>query len=418
MRGRTWLRGAGTTVVAVVWGGGEAAWGQATTELLTTQLPYAAYEPIRDGHYLMRMGRLGMNLRASVRVEYTDNASFSGQDKVGEWIMGPLLTAGFFLPVSEYQKLQLDVGIGYDYYSARESQFRLNLVPNSHLHYAFEVGDVRVTLANVSSTQADASSQVEIAGAGGSALDFNQLSNNSSLQLAYGASPRLTFSGGYGYRITRSLTDSFGELDRNVHSFNAGTTWQVNYPVAVGMQASYSMFEHVQRVQNDGQSWSVGPTFTWRPSDFWKIRGGVSMTKTTFDRTGTVADSSDFSAPTFDLGVEYIMNKRITHTVSAERSANAGFGANYTDQLSGFYSVQAQIGPKLFPVVRFGYTDAQASGPGGEASSQYLLGFGIGYPIARRLNSGLDYNYAMRRSEIPGRDYNSHRISLQLNYQF
>lgn len=399
-------------------GGGWEAHGQATTDLLTTNLPYPAYEPVGDNNYLIRYGRLGMRLDASAHLTFTDNGRITSGPKQAEWSFGPLLTAGFFLPVSKYQKLQLDLGIGYDYYTGRDSRFRLNVVPNSHLDYGFRIGEVNIRFFDKSSTTSDSSSQIQVSGGSGAGVEFRQLDNRAGVSASWGASPRVSVYGGYTFTLTRTLTDSFTQLDRDTHGFNLGTQWQVAYPLKVGLAASYSMFQYAQRIQNNGQSKSVGPTFEWKPADAWTIEGGVSMTQTTFDQTGTIQDTSDFLAPTFDLSVNYVMNRSMHHTVNLSRTVDTGYGSNFTDVLSAGYRFGYKLGPKIEPNFRFTYSDTLSGGAQGDSASLYIASIGAGYPLARKLRAGLNYSYAVRVSESVDRGYSENRVMLDFSYRF
>lgn len=217
--------------------------------------------------------------------------------------------------------MQVDVGVGYSWWMESNERDGLSIAPSTHIDYFFNLGDVRISLANVTSTSVSAADRYEYAGGDGSGgnqdLAFNQLSNSTSVGALWAVNRVMSVGGRYGFSLSRSLNDQFQQLDSSTHSFSVTPNWQVTAPLSLGLYADYSMTTYEERVQNDGQSVSAGASAGWQPMDSLTFTLQAGWQHSFYDRTGTVQDDSEFNGPTFSLLVEHRINKIMTHRLSS-----------------------------------------------------------------------------------------------------
>ncbi|MBL9135620.1 MAG: hypothetical protein JNK85_07120 [Verrucomicrobiales bacterium] len=424
-RRRSWPARPGAMGRALAWSGWVATAtlgvsAQERSELLTTAMPYPEYRSLQDDHYGHHIGPVRLRYDASVSAIFTDNRNYNTDgSENSDYGIRPSLNLGLFYPINDRQKLQVDLGIGYQWWSNNSRNNRLYISPNSHLDYAFGIGDVDMRVSNNTSTSNEASSRSEFAG-GKDPLDvsFNRIVNTTSLSGSWRGSRRLTVNGGYSFSMSRSLNDQFTNLDRNTHGFNASTLVTVTDPLKVGVSASYSMFSYTEGIQNDGQSFSVGPTAQWQPLDSLRIAGHLHYTKSFHDDTGTIDDQSDFSGMTYGFSATHNLNRSMVQTASISRSIDPGFQSNYTDDFSVRYALSASISARLNSNFSFQYQKAGISGSSGEDADLYRFSVGAGYQVLRRANLGLTYGLNTRVSDLEDRDYVENRVTLTLSYQF
>lgn len=403
---------------------------QETTELLTTDLPYPTYRPVQNDHYGLKLGSVRVRYDVSVSAIFTDNRNYGTDgERESDFGLTPTFTLGLFYPINDRQKLQVDVGIGYQWWSNTDESDRFYVSPNSHIDYGFGIGNVRMRLSNNTSSSTEASSRPEFAG-GADPLDisFNRLNNTTSLSGMWAGSRRLSLSGGYSFGLTRSMNDEFTSLDRDTHTFTSGAQVQISAPISAGLSASYSMFSYLEKEQNDGDSFSVGPTVSWQPTRTLRINANVSYTESNFDSDGTIQDDSDFSGPTFNVVVSHTINRYMNHRVSFGRSVDPGFESNFTDDYSIRYGLTARLAARLNTNLNFEYSAIATSdggqvvigqgGAAGEDADLYRLSLGAGYQVMRRANLGLTYTLTKRDSELADRNYLENRVTLTASYQF
>lgn len=397
--------------------------GQETSELLTTQLPFPEYVAVHDDHYGLRIGRLQVRYDLSLESLFTDNRNLVSTGKESDFGLRPTLTFGLFYPVNDRQKLQIDVGLGYQWWAEVSDQNRFYVTPRSHLSYVLGVGDVDVSLSNNTASTSEASSRVEIAGgpaangAPGGNLAFNRISN--ATMVGAGWKPgRMGFRGNYMLTIDRSLNDQFLSLDQNRHTFGGAIEYTVNAPITVGLAGNYSIYTYLEEIQNDGTGFSIAPTLSWKLRDNLSLDASAGYGQSDFDQTGTIQDDDGFSGITYDVGIRHQLNKRMNHSVTFSRGADPGLGSNFTDRFILAYQFAAQISPVLRPYLGFTYQAASISGDGGEDAELFRFNMGVGYPVLKRATLGLNYNVSWRVADDPTREYTENRVSLLASYRF
>ncbi|MBX3748024.1 MAG: hypothetical protein KF833_22175 [Verrucomicrobiae bacterium] len=408
-------------LLASAWTGLGRSAAQETTELITLELPYPPYRPVEANHYSTRLGStLRMRYDASLTAIVTDNRNYrpSGH-RDADFGLRPTLTVGLFYPVSDRQKLQADVGIGYEWWAGTSDRNRLYIAPNSHLDYTFGLGEVDLRLSNHTASTSEASSRPEFAG-GEDTFDiaFQQVANATGLRAFWGGARRISLSGGYRFAINRSLNDQFTSLDRDLHAFEGSAMVRITTPVAAGVSGSYSIFTFSEPTQNDGQSFAVGPHLTWRPIESLSLSALVQHAESWYDQTGSISDRSDFSGTIFNFAANHRLNRFVDHSASVGTSVDSGFGSNYTEDLSVRYALTARLNSRLTSSLGFRYRSISISGPGGDDADLYHLNLGVGLRTSSRSHLGASYAIHTRSARSSDRDYFENRFSLTASYRF
>lgn len=274
-------------------------------------------------------------------------------------------------------------------------------------------------LSDAVSTSSEASSREEFAGGtGGTDFAFHRISNVTSLNAQWAGSRRLVMAGGYSYAISRSMTDDFKELDRDTHGLNASALVRITSPLAAGVGAGFSDFSYLEGIQNDGQTFSVGPRIEWQPRRSLSLSGAFNYTKSDYSTSGTITDRSNFSGMTFNVSADYEMNRSMTHGLSFYSNIDPGYGSNFTESRGVGYRFRWEVNDRLGTFLGFRYANSDISGDPGENVDRLQLNVGAGYQVFRRANLGLSYQWTDRSSDLPDRDYIENRVTLTASYQF
>jgi hypothetical protein len=365
----------------------------------------------------IRHGNVTGRLEGSVQTEFNSNVDLSENDGRNDISVGPFVSAGLFWPVNENNTLEFDLGLGYRAYFDNPELSSFFISPDSRLNYQTRVGDVRINVHDRFALEADPLSRPEFSGMG-EVLEYRRFHNDAGLTIFWEPVRDITLLGGYNYVIDRSLGDDFPELDRDDHVFHAAGYHAIGSRAHAGLRASYTATRYNRPIQNDGDTFSVGPHVIAQLGDFVTADAGLNYTSADFDRTGTIQDDNDFDGLTYFAGLHHRMNSRTTHYVRAEKAVNPGFRSNFTDMFSLQYGISVRASSALTVRSAFVFEHFVSSAEAREDANRYLWFLGSNIRFARAWAAGLGYSLGMKESNLPARDYTQHRVTLEVTHHF
>lgn len=439
------------------------------------QLPYRPMvsPQMTRGPYNIRLGPASAHFSASTSLAYTDNALFTDSTlgDPSDLAVTPMLMANIEWPITEMNGLRINVGIGYQKHFIQEQLDSFTLSPNSTIDWMVIAGNVRISLFNTTSTPADLMQRPELVGTGsGQTAAFRRIQNQSGLSASWILSRDMSLQAGYSYGLERSLTgaNTFDALDRDSHTVNTALYRRLGPVWTVGLSASAAQQTFQTGIQNASKSYSGGVLAAWQPSRYFNASANIRYTVTDFERTGLVADNSQFAGVTYDITVTHRFRRFWDYTINAGSGVNSGYGNNFTEQLFGNASLNWSATDKLGIQLSAGFTQATESGnfltlsretfrispnsfdatipgmvddgggrlyyfpPGvldlggglvtlplpGRSSQMFQSGVTINYRFTTKLSGSLSYGYNIRQSDLQLRNYTQHMVSLGLNYYF
>lgn len=389
-----------------------------TAPYIMRTAPYPAFTSPEPRNYNLKWGRMTGRLHGSVQTEFNDNINLAARNAESDFLIGPNIGVGFLWPISQLNVLQFDLGLGYRWYVNNSRLNSLNIAPDSRLNYQFAIRDVHLTLHDAFQIQVDPLLRGEISGRSGSTFNFRRFNNDAGLSADWQAFKDVGFVASLGYTMDRALSDEFRELDRNDYTFGLGTYYLVSPRWTTGLNFSYTVTEYVERIQNNGVSYTLGPRVSFRPSKFLTIDASAGYTTSSYSQTGTIGDRSDFQGASAQLGVQHRMNSRTSQSFRLSKSLNPGLGSNYTDTLSMQYGLTLRATKAISLNPSLTYETLASSGVGGEQADRYMFYVGTGFQFTRRWNMGVAYSFGWKDSQLPGRDYTQNRVTLDFTRQF
>ncbi len=370
-------------------------------------------------NYNLKWGPLTGRMTGSLQTEYNDNVGLDAFNPAWDVSFSPNVGVGFQWPVSPRNVLEFNIGFGYRAFINNTQLNSFSVTPDSRLLYAVRAGKVNLLFRDTFALQVDPLSRPDISGASnGSLIDFKQVHNDFGIQAEWQARSNLALVSSYDYSVVRSLNDQFVALDRDDHNFSIGGYSNIGPAWNVGINAATTITDYVERIQNDGLSFTVGPQVTVKVSKFITVDGNVGYTLSDYDQSGTINDNSSFAGASFGMGIRHTINSRLNHSLRGGRSISPGFGSNYNEMTSAQYGINWKINSFLTINSTFSYENLQASGPFGETADRYLGYVGTGWSIAKRWDLGLGYSFALKNSDQNARDYRQNRVSLNLTHTF
>ena len=137
-----------------------------------------------------------------------------------------------------------------------------------------------------------------------------------------------------------------------------------------------------------------------------------------YQHTGSILDESNFSGPTYSVGLDHVVNRRTTEYLRVGESLGTGVGSNYATTLTAQYGLNTSLsrGITLHGMVSF--EDIKSSGNPGERAQRYLIYLGTGYQFTRYWSAGISYSLGLRDSDLAGHDYVQNRVTLDVTRRF
>jgi hypothetical protein len=391
--------------------------GQGERGYIMQSAPYPVYSTPDTANYNLKYGNMIARFNAGAQTEYNDNINLSHTDPRWDLSFGPNVSAGFLLPITKENLLQLDLGAGYRWYLNSPSLSSVTLAPNSRLDYRMFVGNLSLNFHDAFSVQNDPVSRPEITGGNSQIINFRRFQNTLGTIAEWRAFRQWAFIGGYDYSLDRSMTSDFQNLDCDQHSLSLGTYYQMSSKMSVGVNGSYSMTLYQEKVQNDGNSKTIGPFVSWEVNRFISLDASVGYSVSSFGHQGTVTDTSSFQGMVFQVGARHRINSRMSQNLRVGRSSGQGFGSNFTDSYSAQHGFTWQLNRALGLNSTLSFQHYSASS-GGDAGNQYLYYLGLSYKLSRNWSTAGGYAFAWKTSDLPDRDYNQNRLTFEVHRRF
>ncbi len=429
------------------------------------RIPYrpTGFDP---GSYNLRFGPVLATFSSSLAVAYNSNALQSTGADTSDLNITPSVGTNLRWQITEAARLALSVGVGYRFSLWQDNLDALTISPNTSIDYAFSVGDVLFTVFDRISSASSANQRSDILGTGSStSVRFNRINNSSGLSADWAPYTDLSVRGDYTYSIERGLDDSYGSLDGQSQSVSAAVFNRLSPAFTVGVSASAALNDFSNGFQNSSKSYGIGPTASWRPSDYLSVSASVRYTVISSDRNGQIQDSSNFGGMTGNLSVSHELNRVLSHSLSVGRGVNGALGSNYSDSINASYQLSWRLTDNLPLNFGVAYDHSKQSGglqifgappgsiyvPGdpvtgtpsvlvtssgvfsgvvltpdglfgfpsvGQASDNFNFSVSTGYQLTQHLSSSLGYGYTIRNTDFVFGDYKSHIVTLTLTYQF
>jgi hypothetical protein len=366
----------------------------------------------------VQIGRANIFLGAGLGLEANDNVEYSDQFRQEDFIVRPGLSLAGSLPVSELNALYLSLDISYAKYIRYSQYDRLLISPGSQLGFDVYVKNLHFNFHDQVSLSQNPVAQGAISGVG----TYNEFANTVGLAVDWDLNS-LVATVGYDHQNAISTTSYFSYLDRSSESFFARTAFQLSQALTAGPEASVGLTAYDQHLLSDSVNYSVGAYADWRASAHLRFKPRAGYTFYTFSNPAQGASiPPDSGSYYFSLEMTDQLNEFTTIAIEAGRQLRLGVNSDLID----LWYVRPRVGLRLFEKVglqpHFVYEQGTDSGNSVFVpNEQYtLLGGGISasYQLMQKVVLSLAYDYAVKSSDIPERNYHQNRIQVQVQYTF
>ncbi len=378
--------------------------------------------------YNLLIGPARFRLSATAGVEYNDNINIADVDTQDDFIFRPQVNFNILWPITQLNTLRFDIGVGYAFY-ATHSEYNTNgilLAPGSQLSFDIFVGDFRLNFHDRFSLEQDPIGEPGLSGV----ADYGRFQNTAGVSLLWDLN-KAVLTLGYDHYTFIATNDDFDYLDRNAEQFSGSLSFAATTTTGVGVESSYVFNNYDKSLLNDSDTFSVGGFVETQLTNYMKLRvaGGYQMIN--FDSSVVALgpfpdgsfllynDSRDLSDYYINVLLSHRVNSAITQRLALGHEAQLGVNSNYIKLNYVRHTATWNLVNRTLLSTEFFYEDAEDSGGFiDEHLHRYGGALSIGYQLTRHVTLGARYQYTRKDSDVPFRDYQQNRISLDGTYSF
>jgi hypothetical protein len=378
--------------------------------------------------YNLLVGPVRFRVSATAGLEYNDNINIAEVDTQQDFIFRPSVNLNMLWPVTQLNTLRFDIGLGYAFFldHSENNTNGVLLTPGSALSFDVFVGDFRINFHDRFSLEQDPIGEPQLSGV----VDYGRFQNTAGVSVLWDLNKAvLTF--GYDHYNFIATNDDFDYLDRNAEQLTATLSFAATSTTGVGLETSYVFNNYDRELLNDSDTFSVGAFVETQLTTYMKLRvaGGYQMID--FDsETVALGPFPDGSFFLFNdersLNDYYInallshrINSAITHRLSVGHESQLGVNSNYIKLNYARHTATWNVINRTLLSTELFYEDAEDSGGFvDEHLHRYGGALSLGYQLTRHVTLGARYQYTKKNSNVPFRDYEQNRVSIDGTYSF
>ncbi|HEY0368233.1 MAG TPA: outer membrane beta-barrel protein [Chthoniobacterales bacterium] len=389
----------------------------------------ARRQSIEQIPYNLLMGPVRLRVSATAGVEYNDNINISEVNTESDFIFRPQVNLDMLWPVTQLNTLRFDIGLGYAFY-ASHSENNTNsilLSPGSQLSFDVFVGDFRINFHDRFSLEQDPVSEAQLS----NVADYGRFQNTGGVSVLWDLN-KAVLTVGYDHYNFISTTSAFDYLDRNSEELTASLSFAATSTTGVGLEASYILTDYDKNLLNDNDSYSVGAFVETQITNYMKLRVAGGYQEMSFDSNFvflgpfppdghfiSFRDNSDLNDYYVNALLSHRINSAVTQRLSVGHESQLGVNSNYIQLNYVRHTASWNIINKTLLSTELFYEDAQDSGGFvDEHLHRYGGALSLGYQLTRHVTLGGRYQYTKKDSNVPFRDYEQNRVSLDGTYSF
>lgn len=362
----------------------------------------------------IRAGPVAIGIGATLGVEYIDNVRYSSDNQEEDLIISPGMTLGASWAVTRTARLTAGVGLAYRKYLDNDELDYLQLRPESQVALDVPIGDVVLTVYNQISYLQDVIDVPELAGV----ARYPRLENTAGLTVSW-LPERWILQGGYAFYRFWAFDEDYEYLDRGSHQFFGRIGRFLVVKTRAGLEWSLAFTQFDQAIRNDSQSYSFGPFADWFITDRMRLtaRGGYVIYEFDAIEPNPKPDSVDggYGAVQFT----HRPTDNFNYRASATHLLQTGIESAITERTDLRFSARYNFFASTYVSGEFTYSIDERSGTGFSERFTYLgPNVTLGYEFLSRIQTTLSYQFRLRDSNRPGRDYQVNRVALSARYRF
>lgn len=381
---------------------------------MDTVTPPSAEE---EEKYNFAIGSVRFSVAAGIGVEFNDNITLADDDTLEDIIFRPSLNLEAVWRLSEMNTLRFSLGASYAKYLDHDEydSESILLSPRSALALTVRVGEVDITVRDRFSYQEDPFALPTLTT---DTAVYRRFENSIGIEASWWMNDKVQLVAGYDHYNLWVMDEEFEQLERAIDTVYIRPAVKLGPAITVGVNASASRIRFDKNIQNDGETYLLGPFIEIAFTDYTRAYLEVGYQRFTFDDNGVIADSEDADTVYVKASLENQISENFNQRLSFTKTAEVGFGTNYYDLYHTEYAANWTLNESftLYPSLFHQYLET--SGAFGEEAHRFGAAVGLRYILSPSITLGLDYRFVMKESDFPGADYKQNLVLLSLYYNF
>lgn len=379
----------------------------------------------QEQYYNFKIGDMLFNLTGTFSIQYNSNVTNSGIAREDDFILSP----GVFLQgtweIGQLNDFTFTIGISADKYLKHSELDSLNnfltIAPDSEVSFTVLVGEASLTFfdrLNYSVDGANAFGLNPDGSVDNNVTDYGRFDNRAGVDVVWDLNDVQT-----GFTFARTdiipTSNSFNFTRRTQYDILPFVEANVNPDLTVGLRGTLSKDTYQENFNNNSTSYGLGPFVEWAVLPNWTVGAGAEYMKYHFDNNGRNGDASNPDGLEYNFVLTNTPSLLFEHRIFALRDFDYGFISNLTKVDVYGYAFQWQVARKA--ILNGGIAYIKGKDSGGldpESYTNWNPDIGLTYYLSSKFSAQLNYQYSMRRSNIPARTYPQHILALTLFYDF
>jgi hypothetical protein len=373
------------------------------------------------GYYNLKLGPTAWNFGAGLGTEYNSNVYYTESNPEGDFIFRPQINTRMLWPVSEVNSINLALGGGYSAYVKNPNLDRVFITPGTELSFDLYAGDFWINLHDRFSITEDTYQNPSVANSG----NYSELQNALGVATTWDLN-KAVVRVGYDHVNYDNLNGGTGQNSGGQPSgysevFSASAGYHVKPAMVAGVEMGGSLLTYTTTTTNtpysNASQWNVGGFYDTPVSDYIHFTAHAGYTVYTPESSGATT-ASQFNGMYAQLDITHRLNQYVTYTLSGGRTLSVAFQGGTVDRYFARWQANWQIVRKVTLGTSFSFENGTDLYAGGETYNQYGPGISLSRSITEKLSSSLGYQFYLRDSNQPNRNYTVNIVSLNLNYTF
>ena len=374
------------------------------------------------GYYNLKLGPTAWNFGAGLGMDYNSNVNNTESNPEGDFIFRPQINTRMRWPVSDQNTINLALGAGYAAYVNNPGLDRLFIIPGSELSFDLYAGDFWINLHDRFSITEYSYQDPTVAGTG----DYSQLQNSLGVATLWDLNKAIVRVG-FDHVNFDSLSGGSGQNSRNQPSgysevFSASAGYALKPGMLLGVELGGSLITYTTITTytpySNANQWNAGGYYDTPVSEYIHLTAHAGYTVYSPEASQAIATRSDFSGMYADLQIRHRVNQHVEYSLSGGRNTSIAYFGGPIERYYVRWQASWSILRKMTLGTSFSYENGTELHPGGETYNQYGPGISLSRPITAKLSSSLGYQFYLRDSNLPNRNYIVNVVSLNLNYAF
>lgn len=374
----------------------------------------------------LKLGDVYFDLTAFAGATYSTNITSSTVDARSDLFLRTGIDASGRWTMSQYNDLTFGLGLEFRKYvntpELDSNNTFLSITPDTRVQFSVLAGNFRFIISDSLSFSSDPTDSVAVDPSGSlqfNLLEYSRIENSARIAGEWQINPLWAAQVSYTRTDVIPLDDVFASAERTDHAIFASLDRVINSWLTGGVYGSYSWNEYATAYGNSSSGYSFGVQATAQLSDTVSTTARYGWRFTDFDTDGANIDTTDYHGTEYSFDVAHDASSLYSHRLTYSRSLSYGFVSNYTlaDTASYSYTFRGFKRADINGSLTWQH-GRDSGGPFNERYNRFILNIGTEYALSKKLTWSLAYDYSIKNSALPDRDYVRNDFTILLRYDF